>query len=65
MAVLKDLKADDWPTSFPGSFILLPPGASEGLSLLALWGGKMRNPGNEVDDWPVVFTELKTSDCDD
>ena len=28
-------------TSFPGSLILPPPGASEG-------GGKMRDPGNKV-----------------
>ena len=30
------------PTSFPGSLILPPPGASEGSR-------KMRDPGNEVD----------------
>ena len=31
-------------TSFPGSLILPPPGASEEAG-----GGKLRDPGNEVD----------------
>ena len=42
--VLKQLA----PTSFPGSLILLPP-ASEESSSLASRGGKMRDPGNEVE----------------
>ena len=38
-------------TSFPGSLILPPPGASkerDPLSSLAVGGGKMRDPGNEL-----------------
>ena len=37
------------PTSFPGSFILPPPGAKA----FAPGGGKMKDPGNEVGIGPL------------
>ena len=45
-------EGDAFATSFPGSLVLPPPGASEEI---APGGGKMRDPGNEVDTFEVHF----------
>ena len=41
-------------TSFPGSFILPPPGA------FAPGGGKMKDPGNEVESNSAVLLKKST-----
>ena len=45
-----NLVGKDGPTSFPGSLILPRPGAHDFPRVLQ-GGGKMRDPGNEVEDW--------------
>ena len=44
-------KRKEEPTSFPGSLILLPHRALQE-------GGKMRDPGNEVENEPVFMTKF-------
>ena len=48
--------SDRSATSFPGSVIFPPPGASEE-------GGEMRDPGNEVDSSEVELKQSLTT-CD-
>ena len=51
-------QADSWATSFPGSLIFLRPHS------LAPGGGKMGDPGNDVDSWaePIRDREKKKHD---
>ena len=41
-----------FPTSFPGSFISPPPLPTHFSSPHTIWGGEMRDPGNEVARFP-------------
>ena len=41
-----------FPTSFPGSFISPPPLPTHFSSPHTIWGGEMRDPGNEVAKFP-------------